>query len=96
MAENSAQAVDLYELVRQYAKVRGYRLRPRAASWIADSTVKVVSQGADGAQAFDAYRKLIDSMIEESKTIPNYPSGGLGERTLYPVLKRICPLFPIC
>lgn len=86
----------LFDEAKQYAKDRGYRLRPGAVTWFRDSAAKVAANGVDISAARAAYEKLIDAMIEESLFIQNYPPGGIGERTLCPALKRLCPLFPIC
>ena len=95
-SQKGALADLLYDNVKMYAKNRGYRLRPGAIDWLRNSTAKMQAKHVDAGIAFAAYEKLIDAMIEESKTIPNYPPGGIGERTLYPVLEKLCPLFPIC
>jgi hypothetical protein len=92
----ASAAVTMYGMVSAYANSRGYRVRPVAAHWLRNSTVEVAAKQVHPMLAFEAYKKLIDAMIEESKTIPNYAPGGIGERTLFPALRRLCPLFPIC
>jgi hypothetical protein len=87
---------ELYLEVKSYAKGKGFRLRPGATSFLRQSTQKVLDEKHDKGVALDAYRKLIDRMVVEASQIKNYPPGGLGERTLYPALSKLCPLFPIC
>lgn len=45
------------------------------------------------------FRKLIDQMIVESKTIDKYANrqpGVIGEQTLSMAMFKLCPLWPIC
>ena len=46
-----------------------------------------------------SFERLIDEMIRQSRSIPNYQAqhpGIIGEQTLAGALSLLCPLWPFC
>lgn len=82
---------DVMDWVRQYVKDRGFTLSPDNEQWFADLVAR--TQQESGAE--QAYRTLLDEMIQEGKK--GFAADGvLRETTREAALRKLCPLFPIC
>ncbi|MCG8313683.1 MAG: hypothetical protein MI976_10740 [Pseudomonadales bacterium] len=92
-----------------YAARRGYRfgsgaqhmIDRRFAEQAAREVMKKEPQYFEPAKKKirENFRKLIDQMIIESKTIDKYANrqpGVIGEQTLSMAMFKLCPLWPIC
>jgi hypothetical protein len=94
----------IYEHANAYAKSRGVKLGYGAdGDFLRYARVAAVDLLKDPMalasrenEVNKAFGQVIDEMIRVSTTLPDYPPGQIGERTLERALEKLCPLFPFC
>ena len=101
--------IALFSAAQLYAASRGYRLGPGATGDFETNFAKTAAEDIENLPVTERTMKLrevarnlarlIDQMILEAQRIPNYDKehpGVIGEETLSPAKRYVCPLYPIC